>query len=58
MVSPPKLLKSTKTIRSETLKTIFKNFLIKAEFPKELKPADVTPKIKKRILPWLRITGL
>ena len=31
----PKLLKSTKTICSETLKTIFNNCLIKAEFPNE-----------------------
>ena len=44
---PPKLLKSTKTICSETLKTIFNNCLIKAEFPNELKLADVTPILKK-----------
>ena len=55
---PLKLLKSAKTIRSETLKTIFNNCLIKAEFPKELKPADVTLIIKKRILPWLKIIGM
>ena len=32
---PPKLLKSTKTVCSEALKTIFNNFLIKVEFPNE-----------------------
>ena len=53
-----KLLKSTKTICSETLKTIFNNCLIKAEFPNELKLADVTPILKKKFLPRLRITGL
>ena len=42
---PKKLLKSTKTICSET---IFINYLIKAEFPGELKLADVTPSIQKR----------
>ena len=55
---PPKLLKSTKFICSETLKTIFNNCLIKAEFPNELKLADVTPILKKKILPGLGITGL
>ena len=55
---PPKLVKSTKTICSETLKTIFNNCLIKVEFPNELKLADVTPLLKKKILPGLRITGL
>ena len=44
---PRKLLKSTKAICSETLKTIFNNCLIKAEFPNELKLADVTPTLKK-----------
>ena len=43
----PKLLKSTKIVCSETLKTIFNNCLIKAEFPNELKLADVTPIVKK-----------
>ena len=43
----PKLLKSTKNICSETLKTIFNNCLIKAEFSNELKPADFTPILKK-----------
>ena len=43
----PKLLKSTKTIYSETLKTIFNNCLIKAEFPNKLKLAGVTPILKK-----------
>ena len=42
-----KLLKSTKTICSETLKTIFNSCLIKAEFPNELKLADVAPIMKK-----------
>ena len=46
--NPKKLLKSTKTICSETLETIFINYLIKAEFPGELKLADVTPIIQKR----------
>ena len=55
MASPKKLLKSTKTICSETLET---NWFIKAEFPNELKLADVTPMLKKKILPGLRITGL
>ena len=55
---PPKLLKSTKTICSETLKTIFNNCLIKAEFPNELKLTDVAPILKKMILPGLRITDL
>ena len=54
----PRLLKSTKTICSETLKTIFNNCLIKAEFPNKLKLADVTPILKKEILPGIRITGL
>ena len=45
---PKKLIKSTKTICSETLETIFINYLIKAEFPGELKLADVTPSIQKR----------
>ena len=44
---PPKLLKSTKTICYGTLKTIFNNCLIKAEFPNKLKLADVTPILKK-----------
>ena len=44
---PPKLLKSTKTICSETLKTMFNNCLINAEFPNELKLADVTLILKK-----------
>ena len=44
---PQKLPKSTKTICSETLKTIFNNCLIKVEFPNELKLADVTPILKK-----------
>ena len=44
---PPKLLKSTKTTCSETLKTMFNNYLIKAEFPKELKLGDVTKILKK-----------
>ena len=44
---PPKLLKFTKTICSETLKTTFNNCLIKAEFPSELKPTDVAPILKK-----------
>ena len=44
---PPKLLKSPKTICSETLKTIFHNCLIKAEFPNEIKLADVNPILKK-----------
>ena len=48
---PPKRLKYTKTICSETLKTIFNNSLIKAEFPNELKLADVTPILKKRSFP-------
>ena len=52
------LLKSTKTIFSETLKTIFNNCLIKAEFPNELKLADVLSILKKEILQGLRITGL
>ena len=43
----PKVLKSTKTICSETLKTIFNNCLIKAEFPNELKLADITAILKK-----------
>ena len=49
MTSPPqkKLLKSTKTIFSETLKTIFHNCLIKVEFPNELKLAHVTSILKK-----------
>ena len=55
---PPKLIKSTKTICSETLKTIFNNCLIKAEFPNELKLTDVAPILKKMILPGLRITDL
>ena len=55
---PPKLLKSTKSICSETLKAIFNNCLSKAEFPNELKLTDVTPILKKKILPGLRITGL
>ena len=42
-----KLLKSTKTICSETLKTIFNNCLIKAEFPNEVKLADATPILEK-----------
>ena len=54
----PRLLKSTKTICSETLKTILNNCLIKAEFPNKLKLADVTPILKKEILPGIRITGL
>ena len=45
---PPKLLKSSKTVCSETLKTIFNNCLIKAEFPNELKLTDVTPILKKK----------
>ena len=44
---PPKLLKSTKVICSEIMKTIFNNCLIKAEFPNELKLVDVTPLLKK-----------
>ena len=44
---PQKLPKSTKTICSETLKTIFNNCLIKAEFPNKLKLAGVTPILKK-----------
>ena len=44
---PPKLLKSTKTICSETLKTIFNNCLIEAEFPNEVKLADATPILEK-----------
>ena len=44
---PPKLLKSTKTICSETLKTIFNNCLIQTEFPNALRIADVTPILKK-----------
>ena len=55
---PQKLLKSTKAICSETLKTVFNNCLIKAEFPNELKLGDVTPILKKKILLGLRITGL
>ena len=43
---PPKLLQSTETICSETLKTIFNNCLIIAEFPNELKLTDVTPILK------------
>ena len=43
----PKLLKSTKNICFETLKTIFNNCLIKAEFPNEFKVASVTPIFKK-----------
>ena len=49
-VISPKLLKSTKTICSETLKTIFNNCIIKAEFPNDLKLADVTPILKKEDL--------
>ena len=45
---PPKLLRSTKTTCSETLKTIFNNCLIKAKFPNELELADVTPILKKK----------
>ena len=44
---PPKLLKYTKTICFDTLKTIFNNCLITAEFPNELKLADVTSILKK-----------
>ena len=44
---PQKLLKSNKNICSETLKRIFINCLIKAEFPNKLHPADVTPIFKK-----------
>ena len=56
---PKKLLKSTKTICSETLETIFINYLIKAEIPGELKLADVTPSIqKRRSFPELRTVGL
>ena len=44
---PPKLLKSAKTSYSGTLKTIFNNCLIKAEFPNELKLADIIPILKK-----------
>ena len=40
---PHKLVKSTKNICSETLKIIFNNYLIEAEFPNELKLADITP---------------
>ena len=47
---PQKLLKSPKTICSETLKTIFNNCIIKAEFPNELKLADVTPISEKKDL--------
>ena len=54
---PTKLLKSTKTICSETLKAIFHNCLIRAGFPNKLKLADVTPTLKKKILPGLRIKG-
>ena len=43
---------------SETLKTIFNNCLIKAEFPNELKLADFLSILKKEILQGLRITGL
>ena len=43
-----KLLKSTKTIFSETLKVILNNCLIKTEFPNELKLADVTPILEKQ----------
>ena len=56
--SPPKLLKCTKTICSETLTTIFNNCLIRADFPNELKLADVTPILKKKILAGLRTTCL
>ena len=38
--------------------TIFNNRLIKAEFPNELKLADVTPILKKKILAGLRTTCL
>ena len=55
---PTKLLKSTKIICYETLKTIFNNCFIEAEFPNELKPADATTILKKKILPWLRSTSL
>ena len=48
---PPKLLKSTKTVCSEALKTIFNNCLIKAEFPNKLKVTDITPILKKRSFP-------
>ena len=55
---PTKLLKSTKIICYETLKTIFNNCFIEAEFSSELKPADATTILKKKILPWLRSTSL
>ena len=55
---PQKLLKSTKTNCSETLKTIFNNCLIRAEFPNELKLAQVTNIKKKKIFPGLKITSL
>ena len=58
-LNPKKLLKSTKTVCSETLKTIFIDYLIKAEFPSEWKPADVTPSTqKRRSFPELRTAGL
>ena len=44
---PQKLLKSSKTICSETPKKILNNCLIKAEFPNDLKLADFTPVLKK-----------
>ena len=43
---PQKLLESTKTICFDILKTIFNSCLIEAEFPNELKLADVTPILK------------
>ena len=42
-IIPQKLLKYTKNISFETLRTIINNYLIKAEFPNELKLTDVTP---------------
>lgn len=47
---PQRVLKSTTNDCSEILETIVKNFLIKVEFPIELKLVDVTPMTKREEL--------
>ena len=44
---PPKILKNSINVCSETLKNFFNDTIIHCEFPNELKKADVKPIFKK-----------
>ena len=44
---PPKILKNSINVCSDTLKKFFKDTIIHCEFPNELKKADITPIFKK-----------